>query len=340
LAGIAYWIRNAGLALIAATFTLLILAPLLRLTSWRIAARNLLAWGVGALIVITPLLLRNLAIFGTAQPYGQGPSWMGMGPVKSVRLYLWSLLVDATGLHSVAQILAWDAVIFLFIGGPLIALATWGLVQAYRGADANNRYSLVALALYLMAGSAMVIIGRAKYDWVETSLVRYVMQYTWIAVALIFVALATLPGDRLLRNLSGALFVVLLAGHLMYFVGIYDRDRTISQIIAANRGNLPKTAAQTPRIWVLRGPLRKLLSRDDALLDSVRSLPKDAVVMSNVASFLYLTSGRPVRNIEEDEPQAFTCVHHLFRAVGRPVYVVLLPTNSAYDYPQLSPMLR
>ncbi len=177
LAGMAYAVRNAHLALlitIALYFCCvwLISTPERRRLVYKQAA-NFVG---GVSIIVLPLLTRNLLLFGSLNPYQMPPSTIGF--IENSRTYIQALLKDITACGDCATYIAWS-----IPGLLLFAIATLCLIWLFvkyewvNLEDVRKRAILFSI-IYIIVGSCIVIAARTRYQWGEVINLRHTLQYT------------------------------------------------------------------------------------------------------------------------------------------------------------------
>ncbi|MCA1979806.1 MAG: glycosyltransferase family 39 protein, partial [Thiobacillus sp.] len=179
LAGIAYLFRNAGAVLPLTVIALLAWALLSRRLSFVATLRAGLVWGGAFALCAFPLFAYNLVTFGSIQPYFGAHGTIDYGLLNAVRVSLWSVLLDVSGWRTVAD-LAWNGKALVALG-PLALAAVW--LAARRPTPAFSPAGIVLL-IYALIGCALVVWGRSRFDWVETTLTRQFMPYSWALLAL------------------------------------------------------------------------------------------------------------------------------------------------------------
>lgn len=319
LAGMAYWLRNAAAVLPLTLAAFYVAATLLRLFTWHRALLALCVWGCAFAIFVVPLFVRNFLTFGDIQPYLGAHGGTDFGIVKALRLSLWSQWLDIAAWRGVAD-LAWDAAAALLILPPVVALLVWLGWRRWRGASVDERLRVLLLALYAGIGFAMIVWGRSRFDWVEVTLTRQLMPYSWALLALIVWALLAH------RGLLIGLFCVLLAGRGLLLAAGMQQEKHIQRVVAAS-GDFVSAARQLPSV-VLTSRIKMSLAQDVSLKTYLVGLPTDAHILSNFGSVLSLESDRHVRGFEPT-PANLAALTPLVAALqGRPLIAVFYPTNA------------
>jgi hypothetical protein len=332
LAGAAYLVRNAGLALFPAVLTTYFVALVLGITSRYDALRSAALWFCGVALVVVPLAVRNLMVFGKVQPYLGSHEPSEFTFLRSARAYAWSLLLDLTG-SQVAAAIVWDRVLIVLIGIPLLCFLSYGLWKFYVKAQCAVRLGIWFAGFYVLFGSAMVITGRANFDWVETSLVRHVIQYNWLILALLFVALrGVFIGKEAGSAVPLVTALILLVGHGFYVTQFLHRERVIYQAFQKHADLSAAVQAVPNQQWVLTNQLKMSFAHDSELLRRIQNLPPNAFIISNYGSFLTLETGRDIREMNLGHIPASGCLQDLVKAgatvsATRPFYLAILPNN-------------
>ncbi|HXQ31750.1 MAG TPA: hypothetical protein VN790_07275 [Steroidobacteraceae bacterium] len=262
-AGLCYAVRNAGLAVLAASAALLLYA---RLRSF-IATRPLGLWALGAALPLAALAAYNLATFGTLQPYDMPASYRDW--TANVVDYATAQLEDL-GLPLAASA-ALPGAAFVALLGLLIAvgLAAWWRTRE----DPPRHVVLTLLGLYAVAGGVLLVASRSRYEWGNNIDRRNVLQYSFaLALALLTAARGALPARA---QRLGA--IVLLAALAASAAG------AAREALAAYRG--------APEPWLA-------LSRDASAMRAARELPATALVASNAAPLFRIAAPRAVRQLD------------------------------------------
>jgi hypothetical protein len=253
-----YAMRNAGLAVLAASFATL---AYLRVREF-IGTRAILAWLAGAALPIVVLETYNLATFHSLWPYSMPASVRG-----------WA---DNTLDYSGAQLEDLGLPPALVADGPpgvwlvllLLALAAGAAVlwasRARRGAHAV----LALLACYAGAGALLLIASRSRFEWGNLIDSRNVLQYSFAFGLAAAVAVATLAPPWP-RRASAALLGLLV----------------VVQAVAA-LGEAREAREAAPESWLA-------LDRDADLMGAARAIPSATLVASNAAVLFRI--GVPLR---------------------------------------------
>lgn len=331
-AGFAYLIRNAGIVLFPAAGIMYLIAWQFRYMRRPDLLRRGCLWFVGAAVVCLPLAIRNLWVFGRVQPYIGSHHDSDFSALHSLRTYLWSLVLDLSGSVSAAE-KVWDRWPLLLVGVPVIYLLIHGVYQYYRRGDVSVRLCLIWAGCYIVFGSAMVIVGRATFDWVETSLLRHVIQYSWLILAAVFIAIRELLLSHKLRWVGLLLVTILLTLSRAGYLGAFIEKEKLMQAAFLRYSDYPDITRAVPdERWVLSNQLLIMFSHDRKLLEQVARLPAQSVIVSNYGKLLTLETGRPVRELPLDDLPSQTFVRSVEKAAGsvstaRPFFWALMPTN-------------
>ncbi len=306
LGGLAYALRNVGLALfvsIAAGYVALILLNLLHPN---IAMRRILWWGAGAAIVLIPLEIRNLNVFGTFQPYQMAPSQLGL--LVNIRYYLLESLTDITALHGLTDAFLWNGKFFFATGAVVLILAAVNrklLLRLWTELPAGRKEVLIIFIANILAGSAIVILARSRYQWNEVINQRQILQYDWLllAVCALLLEQAAPLSKKALAAIS--ISVMVLAGlRMTYAWQEIEMDRQ-EYAVAQNASDLVTGARTIPSSSALA--MKLVIARDQDLIRAVKDLPADTILVSNYDDVLRVKTGRVVHNIHpEDDCKAIT----------------------------------
>lgn len=293
LCGVAYVLRNSGTAVFAATIFAFAVLVAARAIALRTALVRLAWWAAGAATMLLPLWARNLAVFGTLQPYRMPASDVGL--IENIRSYLQAMLLDLSGAEAIGM-LAWD-------GARLVTLAMLGLAaawvarprlrRAWARAGETERLAFVLLAAYAAAGACMVILARTLYQWGEPINLRHVIQYDWALLALAAITLAALRSRPVaVLALAGA---VLLAGaRWAHNDARLDGERATYAAVTEEADPVQALARQPNRGVMFTNKIRLVVARNRPLMDEIAALPASTVVVSNLHEVLRIETGRSI----------------------------------------------
>ena len=333
-AGLAYTVRNAALILPATAIAVFTVAVAWRALPTRAVFQRAVAWSFGFAALLLPLLVRNMLVFGKVQPYFAHVGQSHYGWVKAIRVVLWSSLFDLSGSKTVAAI-AWSFQLLAAIGIPIAAATLWLVRRYWKHALPEARLKAFALFAFICLGLAMIAIGRVRFDWVETTLTRYVMQYSWAllgVIAMLVASGATPPRSRALAR--GAL--VFLCALLTVVHGWFIRNDLLREAkIARSLSSQPDFVAAAESLeepkWILTNQLRRSIAQDSGLKAYVADMPDQVELISNFGPTLYLETGRPFRDVQASRDQLKRVGQEAAQSdYGRAVVAVVgifLPTN-------------
>jgi hypothetical protein len=229
VAGFAYAVRNAHIALLASLaiyfLYLWVSNPVRRAET----SKQAVAFVVGVLIVILPLLLRNLMIFGALNPYEMEPSTVGV--IHNMRTYVQEFIYDLSTLRDIGIFAGWSIFGLAILSASVLGGS--GMVILLWAQLAENRKKTIFLCItYSFIGAIVVIAARSRYEWGEMINVRHTMQYTpffWAAF------LAAIPNPNRSNFLSFAqkilltIALFLVALHIMYALRLDNQEQLIQK---------------------------------------------------------------------------------------------------------------
>ncbi|WP_171697272.1 hypothetical protein [Methylomonas sp. ZR1] len=189
LAGMAYAIRNAHLALLASVICYFCYCWLSSAAGERrVVLLRAIAAMFGMAVVVAPLLLRNIVMFGSLNPYVMGPSTIGF--VENLRTYIEALLKDATACSECARYVAWSLPGLLGFGVLIVASAYAAYKYRCSNLPTFGKKTLAISTIYLVMGSCVVVAARTRYQWGEVINLRHTLQYSPFLWAGMFALLA------------------------------------------------------------------------------------------------------------------------------------------------------
>jgi hypothetical protein len=306
----AYAMRNTGAAFLISVGAVLVGYILIEPTKWKKQTYLTMIWVLGTLPIIALLWGRNFVLFGGIQTYSHPPA--DTPPVLAIRDYLWHLIFEVAPNKTIAQ-LAWDIKLLLAIGLPALVFMFINLRKQWPHLQSAGRTAVLVLSLYLLVGSAMVIYAHIKWD--AEGFDRYVLQYGWLFLALLFIAFNFNPSEKI------SLLKYILAGV------------AVSALLIARWDYAVEYAHQPPNV-------REVLAKDRHLIQAVKNLPANALIATNLIGFLPLETGRPIRNIEFKSSKGIDSyisnlnqrLNQIADGVGqRPFYAAILPTKDIVE---------
>lgn len=294
LCGFAYLLRNSGTAAFVATAFSFACMAFFRAVALRTALKWLGWWSIGVLAAVIPLWLRNLAVFGTLQPYRMPPSDIDL--LTNIRTYLQSMLIDISGVKAIGMV-AWDITTLLPVTAvfSIAALAaTPRLFRAWKGSSPEEKLGITLLGSYVIAGASMVILARTLYQWGEPINLRHVIQYNWALFALVSIALAAIR-IRSLNAIVLVLTVTLVFTHWFHNSEKINNDRNVHRTVVESADPLRAIALQPDQGVTFTNKVKLVVSRDDGLMKLISSLPASTILVSNASDVFRIATGRPVR---------------------------------------------
>lgn len=306
----AYAMRNTGAAFLISVGAVMVGYILIEPTKWKKQTYLTMTWVLGALPIIVLLWGRNYLLFGNIQTYSHPPA--DTPPVSAIRDYLWHFIFEVAPNKTIAQ-LAWDIKLLIAIGLPALVFMFISLRKQWPYLQSAGRTAVLILGVYLLVGSTMVIYANIK--WGAEGFDRYALQYGWLFLALLSIALNFRPSEKI------SLLKFILAG------------AAVSAFLIARWDYAVDYAHQPPDV-------RQVLVKDTHLIQAVKNVPANALVATNLIGFLPLETGRPIRNIEFKSSKSIDNyisnlnqrLNQIADGVGhRPFYAAILPTKDIME---------
>jgi hypothetical protein len=304
LCGIAYTVRNVGIALFPAVIVSFAVLALLRILGPAAAIRQLLWWAAGAALIVTPLAAYNLVLFGHLQPYHMAASTLGL--TINTRYFLAALLTDVTANREFIYANFWNNKVLVAIVAAPLALAVIRrnpLLALWRELSFTAKNAVISLGAYLIFGAAVVIIARSRYEWGELISDRHFLQYDWIIWAM--AALLVENGGRMSKGtiaLASAAVTVLVGFRISLAsqevaLGTLESAAafTATSPIGLSQIKTPNPAGSYQRV------MRLTIARDHELIRAIAKLPADVSLFSNYDDVLRENDNRPTYRIILDE---------------------------------------
>ena len=205
-AGCAYAVRNPGLAVLLAVPAWFALLAFVSAEPRRAQLRTAMVWGIGALCIVTPLLVYNATVFGSFQPYSaQAPT---VGLWVNVTALTGAIVGELAGAYFADKVSShlWS----LGIAGVVGALSLLAIARTLRAAPDARVRATTLLLIFAACGGGLVIAASIRFGGVETGSHRQAMQYTW--------ALLLLCGILFDRQATGRAWPVVCAAALLLLV--------------------------------------------------------------------------------------------------------------------------
>lgn len=335
LAGCAYMLRNAAAVLPLTVIAFLGLSLLSKRLDLRAVLRSGLLWGAGFAVFALPLFFYNFQTFGSIQPYFEAHGAIEFGALRAFRVTLWSFLLDISAWRTIADT-AWSAMAMSTLLLPAGFLLIWAGWKSWKQSSHLSQSALLLLLLYMSIGFAIIVWGRSRFDWVEVTLTRQIMPYSWVALAVMIWALR--PHRTVafrFAQISTVIFVFaglfLLAGRLNNIWADLVREAAIQS--AVDTYGYAGAADQFPGA-VLTNHIKQNTSRDHILINLLKNLPADAHIVSNHGPILSLASGRHIRRFAPTPENLEELVVIRPQLGGRPLVLVIIPSNEILRGPQ------
>ena len=238
LAGLAFAVRNAHLAFLISVVTWLILSRHLLGRSSQMIKVNWMAVAVGSAVVLVPLNIWRMNVFGSVQPYVMATSTASLS--ENLRDLVGAFLFELS-YTSKWTILGVDMgpLVGLWLG--LLLCLVWLTLIRWRDFSPATRAAVGFSWIYLILGAVMLLIARSRWQLGGPINSRHALQYAlflWVILAAL-----TLPSrEKWKRWVSTAFAVVLVAviGVRAYSVFrsttppiAVERERPLGMLIAA-----------------------------------------------------------------------------------------------------------
>lgn len=293
---LAYSFRNVGIALFLSVAGAYLALALLKLQRPRDVVLRALYWGAGAAVILIPLEVRNLSVFGSLQPYHMAPSTLGL--IANVHYFLIAVVIDLIARPGLKGAILWNNAFLFALGAGAIAL-----LAIYRKALAHlwgewptaKKEMFVLLVCNFIAGAAVVILARSRYQWGEFIGPRHLLQYDWLLFA----------GSALLLEQAGqmskrALVVISIsAAAFIGFRAVYafheirsDQYKYTRSLEASLPSDFPSMTPDDTRIT-----MQMAIARDRALIRAISNLPTDTILISNYEDVIKAQTASPALRV-------------------------------------------
>lgn len=213
IAGIAYSIRNAHLALLATVFLYFFYLWIYSKKDERHSInKNAIIFIFGISIIVLPLLIRNILLFDSLNPYKMEPSTIGF--IENIRTYIEALTIDLSANKTFARYVAWSIPGLLMLS--IFIVSSYYLIKKYLWCNFNDgrKRAIIISVIYIVIGSCIVITARTRYEWGEVINIRHTLQYTPFVFAILF---SVIPENlRYSLKAKGTLIATLIFFHVKF----------------------------------------------------------------------------------------------------------------------------
>jgi len=218
LAGMAYALRNAHLALLITMGVYFCYLWLVNnTTNRRVIYKNAASTFLGIAIIVFPVLIRNIYLFGSLNPYQMPPSTIGF--VENLRTYLQVLIKDATACSECGNYIAWSVPGLLALVLVTSCLSWLFIKYVWRNLATAGQNTIVISTTYVLVGSCIVIAARTRYQWGEVINIRHTLQYTpFLLVILLMPAFqnSTELFSKWLGKIQSVFIIILFLFHINF----------------------------------------------------------------------------------------------------------------------------
>jgi hypothetical protein len=226
LAGAAYSVRNAHAALLVSFVVYFMTIWLTDKHNRREVTSSVIIFSIGAAAIVIPLIIRNIVVFGSINPYQMEPSTIGI--FENIRTYLQEFIYDVTGHRELGRAAAWSrpglsAIVTMFFLVAWRALSSWGHLNI------KQRRTLLLCSIYSFVGACVVIVARSRYQWGEPINVRHTLQYTpfFLATIVLFISFsATSVSQSTIKHFFSFVIAAIASIHVVHMVA-HDSQSTI-----------------------------------------------------------------------------------------------------------------
>lgn len=182
LGGGAYAIRNAQLALLASITFYYFFLWVTQTKQRREVTLNAAAFLLGVSLILLPVLIRNMTLFGAINPYHMDPSTISA--IHNVRTFIQEMAYDLSGVRSLGIVFGWSttgiALMLLMAAG-----VAWFLKTSWNHLSTIRKNTIFLCTAYAVIGASVVVAARTRYEWGEMINIRHTLQYTpflWVAI--------------------------------------------------------------------------------------------------------------------------------------------------------------
>ena len=330
IAGIAYAIRNVGLAYFLSFFSALIILGAFRQETPKNIAKIFGYFLIGLTPIVIALFWRNIALFGEALPYKVNQGYFAP-PIVSLRVLIEAILFDISGSKEISM-LAWDFLRFILISTPLAALIVYFCWRHWKNYSLTEKFFILFSALLLASSSGMLVIAHTYHGLDPGDLIRHVYPFSWIFFPLFLVVFRIKNQNYYYKPIAATIGLGIVIGHL-YFIKS-DIEKTKDILSNLNQSDDIVAAAQPiiDKYKILSNEINFKIVHDPAITEIVSSLPEDALLISNVGGSLRRVTGRAVRTLDFNarslEKSLLDVVEMSKPVVSvRPFYFIVLPSN-------------
>lgn len=217
LAGISYAVRNAQLALL---ITIVLYFCYLWVTSdnteRRAIYKNTASQFLGISIIVFPVLIRNLYLFDSLNPYQMAPSTIDF--FENLRTHTEAFIQDITACYICADYLTSPLGLLML---TLLAICyCWAFIKyTWSNLKSTAKKAIAISVSYILISSCIVIAARTRYQWGEPINIRHTLQYSPFLLTILLAPIGLYSNSifaKWLQKLCLVLVFVLTCFHINY----------------------------------------------------------------------------------------------------------------------------
>jgi hypothetical protein len=269
--GCSVLLRNVGYAVVlSAGFGFLLMIGA-RMVPFKKFIRMVLMFGLGFLIMMAPYMVRNYIVFGRINPFG-------LPPANVTFIQNWK---DYS--HTLANMLFANPFYDIFLLAIIGGMGIWFLARIKHmiQMDRKTFFCACVLGMYFFSGSFLLLLSKTLYFMPEQINERYLIQYVWIIIGGlsygVFYLLVKLKKSYPM-DIEGIVAIILM---VFFIIQVFPA----SDFYFYQKTNL-RLAEKVKRAVIL-----------------IEKIPKDYIIVSNVADMASFFSGRSTRMLNGYMPQ-------------------------------------
>lgn len=330
IAGVAYAVRNVGLAYFLSLFSALILLAALRQHPLKNIARICGYFLFGLTPIAVALFWRNITLFGEALPYKVNQGYFSP-PIVSLRVLIEAILLDISGSREISM-LAWDFFRFISITLPLAVLILYFGRQHWLRYNLTEKFFIIFSALLFASSSGMLVIAHTYHGLDPGDLIRHVSPFSWIFFPLLLVVFRVKTQGLYYKTGAVIIGIIMITGHLYFINSDIKKTKDILRYLNRSSDIIAAVQPITAKYKILSNEINFKIAQDPAIAKIVSDLPEEALLISNVGGSLRRVTGRPVRTLDFNarnlEKSLLDVIEMSNPVIAvRPFYFIVLPSN-------------
>jgi len=228
--GFAYLLRNANLSLVLTLCGFLAWQVVFEDNTRRKKILNACLWLTGFTTITLPWMIRNIIVFGKAQPYAMPPSTVGF--IENSHAFikaLFSILLSSEDFGTIFSQSALSIIVLI----AAVALLANQILKTWQHWQKIEQQAFLICGLYSLLGAAIVIVARTKYQWGELISERHTLPYLFSILVMLALILNNTDLKTSRQRLQLILLACLLLSRIASIPALYKNNFYHTNLVAA-----------------------------------------------------------------------------------------------------------